>query len=117
MRSDDLHTEVEETRATMAWVVDQAVTLLHPVMPFVTEDIWALTGTRDRMLVHGDWPEYGAELIDADADRQMNWVIGLIEGIRSARAQMGVPAGAKLDLIVTEAIGGGMSWGSVVLRW
>ena len=93
----------EETRATMAWVIDQAVTLLHPVMPFVTEEIWALTGSRDRMLVHGDWPEYGAELIDADADRQMNWVIGLIEALRSARAQMGVPAGAKLDLIVTEA--------------
>ena len=55
------------------------------------------------MLVHGDWPTYGDELIDADADRQMNWVIGLIESIRSARAQMGVPAGAKLDLIVTEA--------------
>ena len=93
----------EETRATMAWVIDQAVTLLHPVMPFVTEEIWALTGSRDRMLVHGDWPEYGAELIDAEADRQMNWVIGLIEALRSARAQMGVPAGAKLDLIVTEA--------------
>ncbi len=93
----------EETRATMRWVIEQAITMAHPVMPFVTEEIWALTGTRDRMLVHGDWPEYGAELIDAGADRQMNWVIGLIEDIRSARAQMGVPAGARLDLIVVEA--------------
>src|SRR5690606_7775456 len=93
----------EETRATMRWVIEQAITMLHPIMPFVTEEIWALTGTRDRMLVHGDWPEYGAELIDAGADRQMNWVIGLIEDIRSARAQMGVPAGARLDLIVVEA--------------
>ncbi|HMM09830.1 MAG TPA: valine--tRNA ligase [Paracoccus solventivorans] len=93
----------EETRATMAWVIEQAITMAHPVMPFVTEEIWALTGTRDRMLVHGDWPEYGAELIDAGADRQMNWVIGLIEDIRSARAQMGVPAAARLDLIVTQA--------------
>ena len=55
------------------------------------------------MLVHGDWPGYGAELIDEHADRQMNWVIGLIEGVRSARAQMGVPAGAKLDLVVVQA--------------
>lgn len=93
----------EETRATMRWVIEQAITMAHPVMPFVTEEIWVLTGSRDRMLVHGDWPEYGAELIDAGADRQMNWVIGLIEDIRSARAQMGVPAGAKLDLIVTQA--------------
>lgn len=92
-----------ETRATMRWVIEQAITLLHPIMPFVTEEIWALTGQRDRMLVHGDWPTYGAELIDADADRQMNWIIGLIESVRSARAQMGVPAGARLDLIVTEA--------------
>ena len=93
----------DETRATMGWVLDQCYLMLHPIMPFVTEELWALTGTRQGMLVHGDWPTYGAELIDADADAQMNWVIALIEGIRSARAQMGVPAGAKLDLIVTEA--------------
>ncbi|WP_411837712.1 valine--tRNA ligase [Paracoccus sp. ME4] len=93
----------EETRATMGWVLDQCFAMLHPIMPFVTEELWALTGDRDRMLVHGDWPELGADLIDAEADRQMNWVIALIEGVRSARAQMGVPAGAKLDLVVTEA--------------
>ena len=93
----------EETRATMGWVLDQCFAMLHPIMPFVTEELWALTGDRDRMLVHGDWPELGEDLIDADADRQMNWVIALIEGVRSARAQMGVPAGAKLDLVVTEA--------------
>ncbi len=93
----------DETRATMGWVLDQCYTMLHPVMPFVTEELWALTGTRAKMLVHGDWPEYGTELIDLDADRQMNWVIQLIENIRSARAQIGVPAGARLDLIVTEA--------------
>jgi valyl-tRNA synthetase len=93
----------DETRATMGWVLDQCYLLLHPIMPFVTEELWALTGDRSKMLVHGEWPAYGAELIDADADRQMNWVISLIEAVRSARAQMGVPAGAKLDLIVTEA--------------
>ncbi|SCY52315.1 valine--tRNA ligase [Paracoccus tibetensis] len=93
----------DETRATMGWVLDQCYLMLHPIMPFVTEELWALTGARSKMLVHGDWPTYGSELIDADADRQMNWVIALIEAVRSARAQMGVPAGAKLDLIVTEA--------------
>ncbi|RNF35220.1 valine--tRNA ligase [Paracoccus methylarcula] len=93
----------DETRATMGWVLDQCYLMLHPVMPFVTEELWSLTGERGKMLAHGDWPEYGAELIDADADREINWVISLIEDIRSARAQMGVPAGARLDLIVTEA--------------
>jgi valyl-tRNA synthetase len=93
----------DETQATMGWVLDQCYIMLHPIMPFVTEELWALTGDRAGMLVHGDWPKYGAELIDADADRQMNWVIALIEAIRSARAQIGVPAGARPDLIVTEA--------------
>ena len=87
----------------MGWVLDQCYLMLHPIMPFVTEELWSLTGERSKMLVHGDWPVLGADLIDADADRQMNWVIALIEAVRSARAQMGVPAGAKLDLIVTEA--------------
>ncbi|MBM3603874.1 MAG: valine--tRNA ligase [Alphaproteobacteria bacterium] len=93
----------EETRDTMGWVLDQCYLMLHPIMPFVTEELWSLTADRPRMLVHGDWPQLGADLIDATADRQMNWVIALIEAVRSARAQMGVPAGAKLDLIVTEA--------------
>ena len=93
----------EETQATMGWVLDQCYILLHPIMPFVTEELWSLTGTRAGMLVHGDWPEYGAELIDPEADRQMNWVISVIENIRSARQQIGVPAGARTDLIVTEA--------------
>ncbi|WP_378946732.1 valine--tRNA ligase [Paracoccus sp. R86501] len=93
----------DETRETMGWVLDQCYLMLHPIMPFVTEELWSLTGERQGMLVHGDWPELGSDLIDADADRQMNWVIALIEAVRSARSQMGVPAGAKLDLIVTEA--------------
>jgi len=93
----------DETLATMGWVLDQCYIMLHPIMPFVTEELWALTGDRAKMLVHGDWPEFGAELIDAEADRQMNWVISVIENIRSARAQIGVPAGARPDLIVTEA--------------
>ncbi|RJE80747.1 valine--tRNA ligase [Paracoccus sp. JM45] len=93
----------QETRETMGWVLDQCYLMLHPIMPFVTEELWSLTGDRKGMLVHGDWPELGSDLIDADADRQMNWVIALIEAVRSARSQMGVPAGAKLDLIVTEA--------------
>ncbi|MGC1488919.1 MAG: class I tRNA ligase family protein, partial [Albidovulum sp.] len=90
-----------ETRATMAWVLDQCYILLHPIMPFITEELWALTATRAKLLVHADWPTYGAELIDDAADREMNWVITLIEEIRSARAQMHVPAGLKLPMIQT----------------
>ena len=90
-----------ETQATMAWVIDQCLILLHPIMPFITEELWDTLGDRDKMLVHADWPTYGAELIDADADREMNWVISLIDAVRSARAQMHVPAGAKIPMVVT----------------
>jgi valyl-tRNA synthetase len=55
------------------------------------------------MLVHADWPTYStADLLDADADRELNWVIGLIESIRSARQQMHVPAGLKVPMLVTD---------------
>jgi valyl-tRNA synthetase len=91
--------QAEETRRTMAWVLDQCMILLHPIMPFITEELWATTGTRAKPLVHTDWPTYGAELADDAALREMNWVTGLIEGIRSARAQMHVPAGLKVDLL------------------
>ena len=94
--------ERDETRAVMAWVLDQALILLHPIMPFVTEELWGTTGTRARMLIHADWPTYAAaDLADAEADREMTWVISLIEDIRSARAQVHVPAGLRLPLIAT----------------
>ncbi|WP_299024085.1 valine--tRNA ligase [uncultured Sulfitobacter sp.] len=93
----------KETRETMAWVLDQCLILLHPIMPFITEELWGETANRDKMLVHADWPSYTtADLLDEAADREMNWVITLIENIRSARAQMHVPAGLKVPMIVTE---------------
>ncbi len=90
---------VQETRATMAWVIDQCLILLHPIMPFITEELWGALAKREKMLIHADWPKYGAELVDAEADREMNWVISLIENIRSARAQLHVPAGLKIPMI------------------
>jgi len=93
---------IAETRATMAWVIDQCLILLHPTMPFITEELWGEIAARSKMLVHGDWPSYGADLIDAAADREMTWVIGLIEEVRSVRQQMHVPAGLKVQLLQME---------------
>ncbi|MEY1556439.1 valine--tRNA ligase [Yoonia sp. R2331] len=96
--------EKKETQEVMAWVLDQCVILLHPIMPFVTEDLWGIMGKRDKPLVHTDWPTYSAaDLVNQDADREMNWTISLIEGIRSARAQMNVPAGLKIPVIQTDS--------------
>ncbi len=94
--------DAQETRATMAWVLDQCMILLHPMMPFITEELWGLTGTREKLCAHADWPSHGAELVDAEAMREMRWVIGLIETIRSARAQLRVPVGLKLNMVQLE---------------
>ncbi|MCR8722964.1 valine--tRNA ligase [Frigidibacter sp. ROC022] len=97
---DGTEAQKAETQETMAWVLDQCAILLHPFMPFITEELWGLMApSRAKPCVHADWPEYGAELIDAEADREMNWVISLIENIRSARAEMHVPAGLHLAML------------------
>ena len=94
-----------ETQKVMGWVIDQCLILLHPIMPFITEELWGtLAENREKMLVHTDWPTYAsADLVDADADAEMNWTISLIEGIRSARAQMNVPAGLYVPVVMQEA--------------
>ena len=94
---------VTETKSTMRWVIDQCLILLHPIMPFITEELWGNLGTRDKMLVHTDWPTYqAADFVDEKADREMNWVISVIDNVRSARAQMHVPAGLKIPMLVSE---------------
>jgi valyl-tRNA synthetase len=90
-----------ETRQTMAWVLDQSMILLHPFMPFITEELWGTTGKRAKLLVHTDWPQLPASLIDRDAEREMTFVTTLIDDIRSARAQVHVPVGLKADLVAT----------------
>ncbi len=101
LQGDDAAAKAE-TEQTLRWVLDQCLILLHPIMPFITEELWQQADSRAKMLIHADWPTYtAADLVDADADREMNWVIDLIDNTRSARAQVHVPAGAKVPLLVT----------------
>ncbi|WP_029040153.1 valine--tRNA ligase [Cucumibacter marinus] len=94
----------DETRASAAYALDEILKLLHPFMPFVTEELWAqVAGARhDTMLVLADWPQ-AAGLEDADADAEIEWIIALISGVRSVRAEMNVPAGARIPLVITGA--------------
>ena len=101
LNSDDSKIQ-NETRQTMGWVIDHCLILLHPIMPFITEELWETLSKRNEMLVHCDWPEYDSALIDHAADLEMNWVVNLIESIRSARAQLRVPAGLKIPMIFVE---------------
>ena len=101
LNSDDSKIK-NETRQTMGWVIDHCLILLHPIMPFITEELWETLTKRNEMLVHCDWPEYDRALIDHVADLEMNWVVNLIESIRSARAQLRVPAGLKIPMIFVD---------------
>ena len=101
LNSDDASLAAE-TRSTLAWVLGECLKLLHPFMPFITEELWGQAG-RGRLLVHADWPEYApAELGGRESVREINWVIRLIEEIRSVRAQMRVPAGKMVELLQTD---------------
>jgi valyl-tRNA synthetase len=91
-----------ETRATAAWVLDQILMLLHPFMPFVTEELWQQTGTRKEWLIEASWPDYKG-LGDPAADAEMEWVIRFISEVRSVRAEMNVPAGAKIACVMVSA--------------
>ncbi|WP_299624043.1 valine--tRNA ligase [uncultured Tateyamaria sp.] len=92
--------EKAETQAVYAWGLDQCLILLHPIMPFITEELWGQKA-RPKQLIHADWPEYtAADLADPAADAELGWVTGAIDAIRSARAQMHVPAGARIPMVV-----------------
>jgi valyl-tRNA synthetase len=97
-----------ETRATAAWALDQILKVLHPFMPFVTEELWAETGkfgpARENLLILTEWPDLSG-LEDPQADAEMNWLIEVISNVRSVRSEMNVPAGAKLPLVVVGAGG------------
>ncbi len=98
------HPAAAETRAATAWALNRALHLLHPVMPYITEELWANFGEEaDKLLMSRAWPELPASIIDADATAEMDWVIRLISEVRSIRSEMNVPLGAQIPLMLTGA--------------
>lgn len=97
---------IAETRATIAWTFDEILKLLHPFMPFLTEELWARTAEngieRDAMLVLTPWPVHEG-LQDDAADDEIGWIIKLVSEVRSVRSEMNVPAGAKIPLEMVSA--------------
>ncbi|MCB2113163.1 MAG: valine--tRNA ligase [Parvularculaceae bacterium] len=89
----------DETRKATAFVLTQIMKLLHPFMPFVTEELWGGSARRESALVIADWPHAAEFPAAGDAAAEINWMIGLITAIRSARAEMNVPAGAKIPMV------------------
>jgi valyl-tRNA synthetase len=97
--------EKDETRAAAGWVLDTLLHLLHPIMPFLTEELWQELAPRDNaLLATSPWPEPGPELLDGDAAAEMDWVIRLVGQVRTVRAEMNVPAGARIPAALVGAL-------------
>jgi valyl-tRNA synthetase len=94
-----------ETRAVAGWVLDQILVLLHPFMPFITEELWHALAERQGDLIVGYWPMADARAIDPAASAEVEWLIKLVSEIRAARSELNVPPGAKLHLFVSDASG------------
>jgi valyl-tRNA synthetase len=92
----------KETQASAAWVLDQILVLLHPFMPFVTEELWQQTATREHWLMEANWPTYKG-LGDTKADKEIEWVIKIISEIRSVRAEMNISGGLKIPCVLVGA--------------
>ena len=95
-----------ETQATIAHVLDIVYALLHPFMPFVTEELWAIKGDegppREGVLALGPWPRADFP-VSAAAEAEIGWIVELVSEIRSVRSEVGVPAGAQLTLTLVQA--------------
>ena len=98
--------EKDETKATVVWVLDRIFTLLHPFMPFLSEELWAKAARdgapeRPQLLMLTEWPQPTFE--DAAAAEEINWLVDLISAVRSVRSEMNVPAAAMVQLSISDA--------------
>jgi len=93
----------DETRAVAGWVLDQILVMLHPFMPFITEELWSKMGSRDYELIVAKWPMADARALDPSAAQEIDWLIRLVSEIRAARTELNVPPGARLPVFVRDA--------------
>jgi valyl-tRNA synthetase len=111
----------DETRAMAAWALDEILKLLHPFMPFVTEELWRVTAEqgppRDSLLVLAAWPTLEG-LVDDKAEAEIGWVIDLVTAIRSVRAEMNITAAIPLVLAGASAKTGARAerWAEFIKR-
>jgi valyl-tRNA synthetase len=96
-----------ETRAAAAWALDEILKLLHPFMPFVSEELWHVTADqgpkRHHMLALSAWPQHDG-LDDPEAEGEIGWVIDLINAIRSVRVEMNIPPATQLPLVLAGVV-------------
>ncbi|MFL5188695.1 MAG: valine--tRNA ligase, partial [Microvirga sp.] len=113
----------DETRATIAFILDEICKLLHPIMPFLTEELWEVKGQegpkRETILALAPWSNLD-DLIDPQAEAEIGWVVDLVTEIRSARSETNVPAGAQIPLVLVASSADVKAraerWGDIVRR-
>ncbi|WP_085900249.1 valine--tRNA ligase [Kiloniella majae] len=92
-----------ETKATIAWVLAQTLHLLHPIMPYITEELWENLGNEGATpLISSSWPKFDERHTDANVDKEMDWVIKLISDIRATRAELNTPPKLKAPLLLKD---------------
>jgi valyl-tRNA synthetase len=89
----------EETKRVAAWAFDQILVMLHPLMPFITEELWSAMGERPYDLIVAKWPEPEAQ-IDPRSKEGLDWVIDVTNAIRSTRAELNIPPGTRMESYV-----------------
>ena len=94
--------EIKEIRAVTAWTLDRILIMLHPFMPFITEELWDNLTARSGKLIHAAWP--ADENVNAADKNEIDRAIDIISAIRSLRSSMNLPAGAKLHAYVKDAV-------------
>ncbi|TAN63982.1 MAG: valine--tRNA ligase, partial [Magnetospirillum sp.] len=108
-----------ETRATAAWVLDQTLHILHPLMPFITEELWQQTADRSEALMLRPWPKLEG-LHDAAAEDEMDWVVRVVSAVRAVRSEMNVPPATQVDLLGSGLAARTLDWakthGDLILR-
>jgi valyl-tRNA synthetase len=91
----------DETRIVAGWVLDQIIVMLHPFMPFITEELWHAMGERSYDLIVAKWPEPNAE-IDAQAKAEVDWLIKLVSELRSVKVDLNIAPGTKMTAHVRD---------------
>ncbi|HEY0595907.1 valine--tRNA ligase [Sphingopyxis sp.] len=90
----------DETKAVAGWVLDQILVMLHPFMPFITEELWTGLGDRaDYPLITAKWPAPN-DVRDEEADDQIELVIECVRKVRAARSEMNIPPGTRMECYV-----------------
>ena len=123
-------TAKRETQAMVAWVRDEILKVLHPFMPFITEELWGVTSGRNGLLAMAEWSDHHSPNDDIfrlffspeneKAEAEIGWVIDLISAVRSVRGEMNVPAGAQFPLGIAIGFAEGrplLQWNEVIERW